>query len=141
MERTSLIELALRAAAITQFGIALLNFSLVPLMGWKADLARLPLLVREVFQVHLIFISISVALFATLTWRFGREMAGSTDPLAAWLATAIGIFWAIRAIMQWTHYSAEHWRGNPTRTGLHWLLSLGYGAFAIVYLTAGLFRV
>ncbi len=139
MERT--VELALRTVAVAQFGIGVLNFLLVPLMGWKADLARLPLLVREVFHVHLIFISISVALFAVLTWRFAGEMAGAANPLAGWLATAIGIFWGIRAIMQWTHYSAAHWRGIPTRTGLHWLLFFGYGAFAVVYLAAGLLSV
>ena len=56
--QTSLLELGLRAAAIAQFGIALLNFSLVRIMRWKPDLDRLPLLIREVFQVHLIFISV-----------------------------------------------------------------------------------
>ena len=132
------LELALRLAALAQFGITLLNFSLVPLLGWKADLARLPLLVGEVFQVHLLFISITVALFALLTWRFAHQMAISTDPLAAWLATGIGLFWATRSVMQWTHYSAEHWRGNATRTALHWLLFFGYGALGAVYLAAGL---
>lgn len=140
MERTTLIELALRAAACAQLGIALLNFSLVRLMRWKPDLDQLPLLIREVFNVHLVFISVTVATFAVLTWRFAGEIATGADPAATWLAIAIGIFWAIRSIMQWTSYSSTHWRGDAIRTGLHWLLFLGYGAFAVVYLIAGLSR-
>ncbi|CAN5496311.1 hypothetical protein BH20VER3_BH20VER3_15020 [soil metagenome] len=140
MNHLSLLEAALRCAALTQLGIALLNLSLVRLLDWKADLARLPLLLREVFQVHLIFISITVATFALLTWRFAREIATAVEPLAVWLAVAIGLFWAVRALMQWTTYSHEHWRGDHARTALHWLLFLGYGAMAGIYLTAALGR-
>jgi hypothetical protein len=136
----SLLELELRAAAIAQFGIALLNFSLVRIMEWKPDLDRLPLLIHEVFQVHLIFISVTVATFAVLTWRFAREMAMGGIPMAIWLALAIGIFWSIRAVMQWTYYSGTHWRGDAARTLLHWMLFLGYSALALVYLWAGFLR-
>ena len=138
--RPSLLELGLRAAAIAQLGIALLNFSLVRLMKWKPDLDRLPLLIREVFQVHLIFISVTVGTFAVLTWRFAPEMAAGRIPLALWLALAIGIFWGIRAVMQWTYYSHTHWRGDAVRTLLHWLLFFGYGALALIYLCAGFLK-
>ena len=140
LTKSSLLELGLRAAAIVQFGIALLNFSLVRIMKWKPDLDRLPLLVREVFQVHLIFISVTVAMFAVLTWRFASEMATGAIPVATWLAAAIGIFWGIRAFIQWTFYSRTHWQGDAARTLMHWLLFLGYGAFALVYLWAGFLR-
>ncbi|MGI8436140.1 MAG: hypothetical protein ACR2NX_04455 [Chthoniobacterales bacterium] len=133
----ALLELGLRVAAIAQFGIAALNLSLVPLLGWKEDLGRLPLLVREVFQVHLIFITVTVAIFAVLTWRFAGAMASGSDLVATWLAIAIGLFWGIRSVMQWTHYSASHWRGQASRTLAHWLLFFGYGSFAVVYLRAG----
>lgn len=136
----SLLELGLRAAAIAQFGIAVLNFSLVRIMKWTPDLDRLPLLIREVFQVHLIFISVTVATFAVLTWRFAREMATGGTPMAVWLALAMGIFWGIRAAMKWTHYSRTHWQGDTARTLMHWLLFLGYGALALVYLGAGFLR-
>lgn len=138
MKQNTLLEIALRGAAIAQFGIALLNFSLVPFMRWKPELDRLPLLIREVFQVHLVFISVTVAIFAVLTWRFAHAIATASEPMADWLALAIGIFWGLRSIMQWTSYSSEHWRGDAARTLAHWLLFLGYGSFAVVYLSAGL---
>src|SRR5215212_6250501 len=99
----------------------------------------MPLLMSEFFRVHVIFITITVGAFAILTWRFVIDMATLTTPIAVWLAAAIGIFWAARSVVQWTHYSRSHWRGDRTRTALHWLLFLGYGALGIVYLAAAFF--
>ncbi|HKR54372.1 MAG TPA: hypothetical protein VJR93_08500 [Chthoniobacterales bacterium] len=136
----SALELALRVAAIAQFAVAILNLFLIRLMNWKTDLDRAPLLIREVFHIHIIFISITLSIFALLTWRFVHEIAGAANPLAVWLATAIGLFWIIRSIMQWLHYSPRHWRGNRTRTLIHWTLFLGYGAMGIVYFAVAFWR-
>ena len=105
-------------------------------MKWRTDLDAAPLLIREVFQIHLYFISITLAIFGALTWRFAGEIATAAHPLCIWLAIGIGIFWAVRSVMQWTHYSAVHWRGDGVRTLIHWMLFLGYGAFAALYFTA-----
>ena len=128
------LELLLRAAAITQLGVAVLNLALIRIMNWEPDLDRAPLLIREVFHIHVHFISITLAIFGVLTWRFAGEIATASTPLAVWLAVAIAIFWGVRSIMQWLHYSAIHWRGIPSRTAIHWALFLGYGALAAVYL-------
>jgi hypothetical protein len=96
------------------------------------------LLIREVFRIHVYFISITLAIFGAVTWRFAREIATATQPICVWLAIGIGTFWAIRSVMQWTHYSTVHWRGDRARTLIHWALFLGYGAFAAVYFTAAL---
>lgn len=136
----SALELALRVAAIAQFVVAILNLFLIRLMNWKTDLDRAPLLIREVFHIHIIFISITLSIFALLTWRFVHEIAGAANPLAIWLATAIGIFWLIRSVVQWLHYSPSHWRGNRARTLIHWTLFLGYGAMGIVYFAAAFWR-
>ena len=123
-------------AGILQFGIAGLNLFLAPLLKWEADLARAPLLLREVFQVHVWFISITLAIFATITMRFSLEMIQGTNAAARWLAGGIGIFWGIRAILQITYYSASHWRGKRDRTFIHIGLLAVYGGFAMVYLLA-----
>jgi hypothetical protein len=130
------LELFLRLAALAQLGVAILNLFLVKIMKWERDLASAPLLIREVFQIHIYFISITLALFGALTWRFAGDIAHAAHPLCTWLATGIGAFWAVRSVMQWTHYSAVHWRGDGVRTLIHWMLFLGYGAFAAVYFTA-----
>jgi len=134
------LETALRAAALAQFAIAILNLFLIRIMKWKPDLDRTPLLIREVFRIHVVFISIALSIFAALTWRFAVEIADALSPLAIWLAAAIGLFWLVRSIMQWLHYSASHWRGDALRTLIHWALFLGYGVMAVVYLAAAFWR-
>jgi hypothetical protein len=135
-----LLELGLRVAAVTQLAVAVLNLALIRIMNWQPDLDRAPLLIREVFQIHVHFISITLAIFGVLTWRFAREIATAATPLAVWLAGGIGIFWATRSAMQWLHYSPSHWRGNTGRTAIHWALFLGYAAIAAVYLVAATWR-
>jgi hypothetical protein len=130
------LELFLRLAALAQFGVAVLNLFLVRIMNWRRDLNTMPLLIREVFQIHIYFISITLAIFAALTWRFARELATGANPLGVWFALGIGTFWTVRSVMQWSHYSAIHWRGDRLRTLIHWTLFLGYGAFAAVYFAA-----
>ena len=132
------LEFFLRIAALAQLGVAVLNLFLVRIMNWRRDLDTMPLLIREVFQIHLYFISITLAVFGAVTLRFAGEIASAAHPICVWLAIGIGFFWAIRSLMQWTHYSAVHWRGDRGRTLIHWALFLGYGAFAAVYFTAAL---
>jgi len=136
----SAAELAtwLRLAAVFQLAIATLNLFLVPLLRWEQPVAAMPLLMREVFHVHAWFISITLAIFAILTWRFAGEMAGAGNPLAKWLAMGIGVFWATRTVLQTTYYSSSHWRGHAGRTVVHVLLLVVYGGFSAGYLAAGL---
>src|SRR5690349_18130796 len=102
----------LQTAAVLQLSVALLNLFLVPLLKWKEELARAPLLLREVFHVHAWFISATLALFGLMTWRFAGEFAAHANAIAIWLAAGIGIFWAIRTVLQVTYYSSSHWRGQ-----------------------------
>ena len=134
------LEFALRVVALAQFAVAILNLFLIRIMKWKPDLERAPLIIREVFRIHVVFISITLSIFGALTWRFAYEIARASSPLTIWLAVAIGLFWLIRSAMQWLHYSANHWRGDALRTVIHWALFLGYGAMATVYLAAAFSR-
>ncbi len=138
--KTQYVDLALRAAAIAQFTVAILNLFLIRIMKWKPDLDKVPLLIREVFSIHVFFISITLSIFAVLTWQFANEIASAANPLVTWLAVSIGIFWGVRSLMQWLQYSTSHWRGDSLRTAIHWLLFLGYGAMAVVYFSAAFWR-
>lgn len=133
---TGQLTVFLQATALVQLAIALLNLFLVPLLKWKEELLRVPLLLREVFQVHAWFISITLAIFAAITLRFAPEFAIHANPVANWLAAGIGIFWAIRVVLQVTYYSHSHWRGRPGRTMIHIALLFTYGGMAVAYLCA-----
>jgi hypothetical protein len=128
------LVLLLEIAAALQLGIAIMNLFLVRLLHWKEEVARMPLLLREVFQVHAWFISVTLTIFAVMTWRFASQMAGRADPIGQWLAACIGGFWAVRTVLQITYYSSSHWRGQPARLLAHIALLIIYGGFASLYL-------
>jgi hypothetical protein len=130
----------LRIAAAAQLAIALLNLFLARLLDWKADLDRMPLLLREVFHVHGWFISITLGIFGIMTLRFTDAMAASSNEACRWLTAGIGIFWAIRTVLQVTWYSGSHWHGRPVRTAMHFALLATYGGLALVYMFSA-FRI
>src|SRR5205823_8886001 len=107
----------LQVAATLQLSVAALNLFLVPLLKWKEEVARMPLLLREVFQVHAWFISVTLTIFAVLTWRFADEFAGGAVPVCRWLAAGIGVFWAVRTLLKMTYYSMSPGLGRYGRTG------------------------
>jgi hypothetical protein len=123
-------------AAIGQIAIAFINLRLDRLLKWTDDLARLPLLLREVFTVHKWFITITLLIFGAVTLRFPNEFTSGDNGVARWLAAGIGTFWAIRTGIQWLYYDHSHWQGKPGRTAIHWTLTIAYGGCAAVYLIA-----
>lgn len=127
-------EELLRYAAWAQLFLFVVNFGLVRMMGWKAELEKLPLLAREVFHVHLWFVGLTCAIFGGLTWRFAPEMAAGGSVPLRWLAGAIGAFWGIRAILQVAYYSRSHWKGKFWKTVVHLLCIWGYGGMGVVYI-------
>src|SRR5258707_11497037 len=134
------LELALRVVAVAQFAVAILNLFLIRIMKWKPDLERAPLIIREVFRIHVVFISITLSIFAALTWRFAYEIALASSPLTIWLAVAIGLFWLVRSAMQWLHYSPSHWRGGAPPTAVPLGPFFRSGALSTVYLAAAFWR-
>lgn len=130
------MELLLRFVALLQAGLAVLSLLLPRIMKWKPEIARMSPLVRDVFTIHSWFIALTLVIWAVLTWRFAPEMAHTPSDLSRWLCAAIGSFWGIRCVLQWTHYSPVHWRGILSRTVIHWTLFLGYAAWTTVYFMA-----
>lgn len=136
MVLTEWLEFGLKLSAAGMGTLALVNFSMERILNWEADVAKMPLLIREVFRVHAWFISITLFIFAAMSWRFAAEIAAGEAPVYRWLAAGIGGFWAIRITLQLTYYSAAHWRGNPGRFAVHLFLLAVYGGWAGLYLLA-----
>ncbi|TLD72616.1 hypothetical protein FEM03_00635 [Phragmitibacter flavus] len=130
------LDLLLRFVALLQLALAVLNLFIARILNWKPEVDAMSPLVRDVFIIHGWFITITVAMFGILTWRFAPEMAHAPTELSRWLCAAIGIFWGIRCVLQWLHYSPAHWQGKPGRTFIHWLLFVGYFAWTTVYFFA-----
>lgn len=132
------LEIILYTVAAAQLGVAVVNLFLVRLLGWRPDLERMPLLIREVFVVHAWFISVTLAIFGAVTMRFAPEFAAASHEVFRWLAAGIGFFWALRTVLQVTYYSSSHWKGRTDRTIIHILALATYGGFAAAYITAAM---
>lgn len=130
------LELFLYIVAAGQLGIAMVNLFIVRLLDWRAELDRMPLLLREVFTVHAWFITVTLVIFGAVTLRFAPEFAAASHEVFRWLAAGIGGFWALRTVLQITYYSSSHWRGRTGRTIIHIILLALYGGFAAAYLSA-----
>ena len=136
MLETPTLVLLLQVVAVLQLGVTVLNFFLPKVLHWEQDLAALPLLLREVFHVHLWFISITCAIFGALTWRFAEDLANHSSELCIWVAACIGMFWGIRTVIQLVYYSSSHWKGKPLLLLAHIGFTLGYSGLSAVYLIA-----
>ncbi len=128
------LQHTLQTVAGFQLGIAILNLFLPRILLWKPDLDRMALLPRQVFYVHSWFISLTLVIFAVLTWRFASEMATGTNPVCVWLDGSISFFWLFRTFLQVAYYSSSHWRGNLRRTVIHVACLMIYAGMALVYL-------
>ncbi len=128
------LELLLRAAGLMQIALAVLSFFLPTIMKWQADIARMPLLLRDVFVIHSWFITLTLVIWGVLTWRFAPVMVREPSDLSRWVCGAIAVFWGIRCVLQWLHYSPKHWRGIPSRTVIHWTLFVGYAVWTGIYI-------
>jgi len=128
----------LKFCAVVQIGVAILNLFLPRLLNWHAELKKLSLLPREVFHVHLWFISLVLLIFGVMTWRFATDIANGSELIGRWLAASIGLFWGIRTVVQVTYYSSEHWRGKIPRTIAHVILLGMYFTLSASYIVAAL---
>jgi hypothetical protein len=101
------LEWLLRLSAVAQLGVAAINFSTARLLKWQEPIDRMPLLLRQVFWVHAWFVSLVLALFGVITWRFAPEMARGADAACAWLAAGLGIVWGLRTLAQVAYYRSR----------------------------------
>lgn len=120
------MNVALYGFATVQVAIGVLVFFLPRLLGWERALAGVPLLLREVYHVHALYLAITLWIFAGFTYAYGAAIGP--------LGICIGLFWAVRVGIQLFYYSPTHWRGRRRETLVHVAMLLVYGSMSAVYL-------
>jgi len=101
-------------------------------LGWKEDLAKLTLLNRQIFLVHVGFIVLMLVLFGTLALFFAHDLVVPSRLATAVLA-GLTLFWGLRFLTQQFIYDRSLWRGNRRKTVLHIVASLLWAYFAVVF--------
>ncbi|QQR88315.1 MAG: hypothetical protein IPJ76_08925 [Flavobacteriales bacterium] len=118
--------------------LALIHVGFPRYFEWKKQLAPLSLINRQMMQVHTFFIAFVVFLIGLLCSSSGEELIAT--PLGRRICLGLGVFWGIRALVQWFVYSTELWRGRRFETGIHVVFSALWVYCAVVFLLCGLER-
>jgi hypothetical protein len=120
----------LRAAGVLLAVLVVVNLFVPSRFGWRADLSRISLLNRQIFQAHSVFLILTLGLSSALLLTSADALV-EPSRLARALLLGLTIFWAVRMLMQWFFYSPDIWRGNRFFTAMHVAFSVAW-----VYMTA-----
>lgn len=128
------MESQLRFIGGLLLGLAVLHGAFPRYFNWRAELAPLSLINRQLMYVHTLFVALTVGLMGLLCLTCAPELTGT--PLGRKLALGLGVFWLGRLLVQFFGYSATLWRGKRFETAVHIVFSLLW-----TYLTAVFFAV
>ncbi len=117
------LETHLRIAGALLLLLAAAHPFFPKILGWKEDLAKLTLINRQIFLVHVGFIMLILVLFGVLTLGFAADLVAPSR-LAAVVLAGLALFWGLRLLTQQLVYDRSHWRGHRRNTVLHILASL-----------------
>jgi len=127
------INLKIVGALLIALGIAHGTFG--KRFEWKADLAKLSLLNRQMFLVHCFFIALTLVLMGGVT-LFYTEALLQPAPLSRVVLAAVVIFWLCRLFIQFFVYDSLLWRGNKFNTWMHVLFSFFWTYVLFTYFLA-----
>jgi hypothetical protein len=128
----------LRVVGVLMAGLVVLNVFVPRRFGWREELARLSLLNRQIFQVHALFLILTLALFSALLVTSADALLERTQ-LARAVLVGLTAFWGLRLAVQWFYYSPALWRGQRFNTLMHvlfsglWLYVTGVFAAALYF--------
>ncbi len=124
------------AAGLGHFGV-LVAAALVPFrLNWRAELASLSRLHRQMYWVYGGYVVLSIVAFAALSLLHARELA-SVGPLARGVCAYIAVFWGIRTVLQVVFDVKAHLTAWWLRAG-YVLLSVLFAGFTVVFGLAAL---
>jgi len=126
------------AAGAVQLVIIAANFVLPKKLCCRENLARVSPMIRAVFLVHWVYIVLVLAIFASLSFWFAPELAG-TSRLGRYLSAVIAVFWLLRVPIQMFFYDPEVRRRN--RLGdVVFLLAFSYLGIVFAVAALGIMR-
>jgi hypothetical protein len=99
---------ALWLAGIGHFCVLIASFQVPARLGWKEDLQKLTSFNRKLMWVHGGFAVLTIIAFGTLTLVLHAEMLRG-DRAALGLALFIGIYWALRIVVDFSYYEHKDW--------------------------------
>lgn len=118
-----LLLMNLRAAGVVLAALVVVNLFVPSRFGWRAELSRVSLLNRQIFQAHSVFLVLVLALSSALLLTTADALL-EPSRLSRAVLLGLTIFWGLRMVMQWCFYSRDIWRGNRFFTAMHVVFSM-----------------
>lgn len=126
----------LRIIGFVFMALALVHLVFPRYFRWKEQLTGLSLINRQMMQVHTFFIALVVFLIGLLCCTSATDLVETA--LGRRIALGLGIFWGLRALVQWFVYSPDLWRGKRLETTIHILFSLLWVYCTVVFFSIAL---
>ena len=129
------LALHLRIAGLGLIVLAFAHLAFPRHFRWKEELARLSLLNRQIFQVHVFFIGLVLVLFGAVSLLLPEALL-TPGPLSRAVLGGFTLFWSLRLIVQLFVYDSALWRGNRLYTAFHFLFTAYWTYLVAVYASA-----
>jgi len=106
--------------------LALIHIIFPKHFNWNKELKSLSLINRQ------IFIAFTVFLMGLLCLTSSNELIETN--LGKKISLGLGIFWAVRLLIQFFGYSTDLWKGKKIETSIHILFSIFWIYFSSTFL-------
>jgi hypothetical protein len=130
------MELHLKIIGCALICLGLVHSIFPQKFNWKQELKSLTVINREMMYIHTLFIAITLLLVGFLCLTSSAELI--TTPLGKRISLGLGIFWALRFLVQFFGYSSVTWKGKQFETIIHIGFALFWAylsaVFIIIYL-------
>ena len=120
----------LHVGGVAMASLVVVNMFVPSRFHWREEMSRLSLVNRQIFQVHTVFLVLTLGLFSALLLTCASALLEPTR-LSRAVLTGLTIFWALRMVVQWCFYSSALWRGHRFNTVVHCVFSVLW-----IYLTS-----
>ena len=126
------MELHLRITGVLLILLALTHVVFPRYFKWRAQLALISHINRQMVYIHTFFIAFTVLLMGLLCLTSAAEMI--TTKIGKNISLGLGVFWLVRLSIQFVGYSSLHWKGKPFETKIHVLLLVLWTYLSAVFL-------
>jgi hypothetical protein len=129
------LNLHLKIAGALLLALAMAHVYFPKRFGWRAELAGVSLLTRQIFYVHCFFIWLVLVMFGLLSLVWTQTLL-APSPLARIVLAGLTVFWGARLVIQHLVYDSKLWEGNRFNTLMHVFFTLMWSYYVAVYATA-----
>jgi len=126
------MELHLKIIGCFLISLALLHFFFPRYFNWKQELTSLSIINRQMMYVHSFFIALVIFLMGLLCITSSNDLLHTS--LGKRVSLGLGIFWAMRLIIQLFVYSPKNWKGKTFETIIHSLFVVLWTYLSIVFI-------